>query len=287
MEAIPLYSICQVHEADNDSIVVTDLKHYLRSHTRLVFPHRHLFYQILYITQEGGSHIIEFEKYPARKGVAFFLAPGQIHEWNFNKNTQGVLINMGRSFFSTFLAKRDFLDQLPFFSPNGLYPVVDFSGNQEVYALFDAMLAEFRDEQETRDEMLRALLLQLFVLASRNLKAHHVKAPGSPLHYRLFVAYEKLIDQYFKQKRLPKEYAEMLNITPNYLNALCIRETGRQAGELIRARILLESKRLLAHSDLSVSEIAWQLSFGCNSYFSRFFKKYEGVTPETFRKNSL
>ncbi len=287
MEAIPLYNICQVHKAGNDGIVVTDLKNYIHSHAGLVFPHRHLFYQILYITQGGGSHIIDFKTYQAHKGVVFFLAPGQIHEWKFNKSTQGVLINMGRSFFSTFLSDSNFLDQLDFFSPAGKYPAIDLSHNQNVAQLFNAMLAESEDEQEKQDEMLRGLLLQLFVLASRNGSVHRAGSLQSKLHNRQYAAFEKLIEQYYKQQRLPKDYARMLNITPNYLNAICIRETGRQAGELIRARILLESKRLLAHSDLSVSEIAWQLNFGSNSYFSRFFKKYEGVTPETFRNKSL
>lgn len=79
----------------------------------------------------------------------------------------------------------------------------------------------------------------------------------------------------------------MLYVTPNYLNALSKDVTDRSAGELIRDRILLEAKRLLTNAKMTISEIALELDFMDNSYFTRFFKKYEGVTPETFRKQFI
>ncbi|MBC7552760.1 MAG: AraC family transcriptional regulator, partial [Taibaiella sp.] len=84
--------------------------------------------------------------------------------------------------------------------------------------------------------------------------------------------------------RLPKEYAAQLFITPNHLNAVCHQLLGKAAGEVIRDRVLLEIKRLLVNVDITVSGIAAQLNFPDNSYFSKFFKKYEGSTPEDFRK---
>jgi AraC-like DNA-binding protein len=58
---------------------------------------------------------------------------------------------------------------------------------------------------------------------------------------------------------------------------------GASAGDLIRERVLLEAKRLLANSDLMISQIAETLNFEDNAYFTRFFKKYLGTTPEGFR----
>jgi AraC-like DNA-binding protein len=85
-------------------------------------------------------------------------------------------------------------------------------------------------------------------------------------------------------KKLPKEYAEMLYITPNHLNALVNATIGKSAGTLIRDRILLEAKRMLVNSDQNVNEIAYQLQFEDNAYFSRFFKKYTDTSPEKFRQ---
>jgi AraC-like DNA-binding protein len=62
---------------------------------------------------------------------------------------------------------------------------------------------------------------------------------------------------------------------------------GISAGELIRDRILLEAKRLLINLDLTISEIAYQLNFSDNSYFTKFFKKYTGQKPDEFRKSNI
>ena len=100
----------------------------------------------------------------------------------------------------------------------------------------------------------------------------------------VFRNFEKLIEQNFTTKRLPKEYVEILFVTPNHLNALCNQLIGKSAGDIIRNRVLLEAKRLLVNSNQNISEIAWQLKFEDNSYFSKFFKKNEGITPDEFRK---
>jgi AraC-like DNA-binding protein len=85
--------------------------------------------------------------------------------------------------------------------------------------------------------------------------------------------------------RLPREYAALLYITPNHLNAVCRQMLNKSAGEVIRERMLLEIKRWLVNAEISISEIADKLSFQDNSYFSKFFKKYEGMTPEEFKKS--
>ena len=84
--------------------------------------------------------------------------------------------------------------------------------------------------------------------------------------------------------KLPKEYARLLYITPNHLNAVTQDVLGVTAGDIIRERIVLEAKRLLTNADMDVNQIADDLNFQDNSYFTRFFKKYVGVTPEQFRK---
>jgi AraC family transcriptional regulator, transcriptional activator of pobA len=83
--------------------------------------------------------------------------------------------------------------------------------------------------------------------------------------------------------KLPREYAELLHITPNHLNAICNEILGKPAGEVIRDRIVLEAKRLMINQELSIAQIGYKLNFSDNSYFSKFFKKYAGMTAEDFR----
>ncbi|MEJ7682130.1 MAG: helix-turn-helix domain-containing protein [Segetibacter sp.] len=116
-----------------------------------------------------------------------------------------------------------------------------------------------------------------------------IKKNGKQQNYNslLLRNFQKLIDRHYKEKKLTKDYAAMLYVTPNHLNALSKDVMGRSAGELIRDRLLLEAKRLLVNAEMTVSEIAFELDFEDNSYFSKFFKKYVGLTPEIFRKQII
>ena len=125
-------------------------------------------------------------------------------------------------------------------------------------------------------------LMSLFIDIERSLEA--VKIKTSDYQSVLLNNFQELIDQNFKNKKLPKEYAELLYITPNHLNALCKDILGNSAGELIRSRVVLEAKRLLVNKEISVTEIAYLLNFQDASYFVKFFKKYTEFTPEQFRK---
>ncbi len=131
-------------------------------------------------------------------------------------------------------------------------------------------------------DILRGMLIIILVRLSR-VAPDSFREGASKHNLVLMRQFEKLIEANFREKRLPREYAEMMFVTPNHLNALTNNVMGKSAGELIRERILLEAKRLLANSDLMIGQIAETLHFEDNAYFTRFFKKYLGATPEGFR----
>jgi len=153
-----------------------------------------------------------------------------------------------------------------------------------VTALFESMLKEMAGTAVYSLDMLRLLVLEMFIQVSRGNRQELAKQEP-PHNYVLLRNFRKLVDQHYMQLRLPKEYAALLYVTPNYLNAFCRHMLGKSAGEIIRDRILLEAKRLLINVDMSIAAIAYQLNFADNSYFTKFFKKYAGSTPEEFRKN--
>jgi AraC family transcriptional activator of pobA len=164
--------------------------------------------------------------------------------------------------------------------------VLPASVRPAIQDLLQGIVRESNSATSLKDDMVRTALVQLFILVSRHTGVDPTKLATN---YNTVVLrnFQKLIDQHYKEKKLTKDYAAMLYITPNHLNALCKDVTGRSAGELIRDRVLLEAKRLLVNAKLTISQIATELQFMDNSYFSKFFKKYEGVTPEVFRKQHV
>ena len=152
----------------------------------------------------------------------------------------------------------------------------------EMEQTFAQMLVEFDQGGDYKMDLLRGMLIIVLVRISR-VAPNTFKAGVSKHNLVLMRQFEKLIELHFREKRLPKEYAELMFVTPNHLNALANSVVGKSAGELIRERTLLEAKRLLANSDLMIGQIAETLHFEDNAYFTRFFKKYLGATPEGFR----
>ena len=95
--------------------------------------------------------------------------------------------------------------------------------------------------------------------------------------------FELLLEQYFRQEKLPSFYAEKLNITLKHLNRICNEILQKTATEVITDRVVLEIKRMLIDKQLAVNEVAFAVGYEDYSYFSRFFKKQTGMSPSDFR----
>ncbi len=270
----------------SEDILVARFSDYLAAHRDIHFPHRHSFYHLAFFTAGGGSHTIDFERFPVKAGQLYFMVPGQVHSWFFEGNIEGYVMNVSAGFFNAFLQDPAYVERFPFFSGVSAEGVVQLpkAAVPAVMALFESMLKEMAGTAIYSLDMLRLLVLEMFIQVSRGNRKELAKQEP-PHNYVLLRNFRKLVDQHYMQLRLPKEYAALLYVTPNYLNAFCRHMLGKSAGEIIRDRILLEAKRLLINVDMTIAAIAYQLNFADNSYFTKFFKKYAGVTPEEFRKN--
>jgi AraC family transcriptional activator of pobA len=197
----------------------------------------------------------------------------------------GYVINFSVQLFQSFLLKSDYLDQ--FYFLNGITgdSVIDILEDRRasIIDILENTVIEMENQTRFKTDAVRVWILQLF-LQIGNMNVENDAHMADSYNGTLLRNFEKLIDKNYINLRLPKQYAELLFITPNHLNALCNAELGKSAGDLIRNRIALEGKRMLINFSLSVTEIAYALNFEDNSYFCKFFKKQTGITPDTFRK---
>lgn len=285
---IPTYDICSLAlgKPASEDLLVAKFEEYLEAHKDIRFPHRHSFYHLAFFTGGEGTHTIDFERFPVKKGQLYFMTPGQVHSWFFSGKITGYVMNVSAAFFNAFLKDDNYIERFPFFSGVSAEGVVQLpqAKIRGIADLFERMLEEVDRGTLYSIDMLRLLTLELFIQVSRATSQEGVKQE-LPHNYLLLRNFRKLVDQHYMQLKLPKEYAALLYVTPNYLNAFCRHMLGKSAGEIIRDRVLLEAKRLLTNADMSIASIAWQLNFADNSYFTKFFKKYTGITPEEFRKN--
>ncbi|OQP66612.1 AraC family transcriptional regulator [Niastella vici] len=285
-QVLPVYGISNLNESkpSPEDFMTDHFAHYLDEHKNLRFPHKHSFYQLVYFSKGSGSHSIDFIEFPVEAGQLYFMIPGQVHSWNFADQPDGFIVNFSEQYLNGFITNARYLDQFIFFSGIAQEQVITIPENakQEIETTLEAIVREGLSNAKFKDDFARTALVQLFILVSR-IPATASDRQQNQYNQVLLRNFQKLIEQHYKEKKLTKDYAAMLYITPNHLNALCKDVTGRPAGELIRDRVLLEAKRLLVNARLTIAQIATELEFMDNSYFSKYFKKYAGVTPEIFR----
>jgi AraC-like DNA-binding protein/mannose-6-phosphate isomerase-like protein (cupin superfamily) len=285
---IPVYDIGSLDRSvqQNRHIVVAPFADYLEVHPNLYAPHRHDFYHMVLFTAGNGFHTIDFEQFPVQRGQLYCMIPGQVHSWNFEGRTDGFIINFSEELFQHFLKQPSYPGQFSFFRGIAADSVIDLP--EETYKtavqIMKSLLQEARKAAPMADDMICAQLVLLFVTLHRTAGKPEVSVPQH--NHLLLQHFRRLVDEFYTEKHLPKEYAAMLYITPNHLNALCKDLLGKPAGEVIRDRIVLEAKRLLVNLSLNIAAISDRLNFSDNSYFTKFFKKYTGLTPEEFRRKA-
>jgi AraC-like DNA-binding protein len=250
------------------------------------FPHRHNYYMVMLATEGKGRHFIDFKSYEVNPGMVFFMYPGMIHAWEEVNDLKGYLIFFTAEFFS----KRYHFDSLlsfPFFSNSRGLPFVGLCKEsfESTELLMQTMLNEYDKGGDRMASALRSLLNVVLIQSGRLYQSGQQLKSDDKKQKVILKEFEQLVDAHFLEKRLVKDYAKLLHISPNYLNVVVKEMTDKSAGETIRDRIMLEAKRKLTHEEKTVAEIGYDLNFKDTAYFCRFFRKYEGLSPDKFRKN--
>jgi AraC-like DNA-binding protein len=282
--SLPTYSLKSLTYGTQDAWICR-LSSYLQRHPFLSFPHKHDFYQLLYMYQGGGTLSIEHEIFELKSTQVYFSVPGQVQKLQCEPGAKGFIINFSMPYFKAFLLNPNYVEQFPCFSGLIENSVIDIPQHLQgdVHKLLETIITEIENNHNGSTDMVRLLMLQLFIQVGR---LTHYQSPTTRIVSYKYTQVKNLLtllEQHITSAKLPKEYAQLLFVTPNYLNTLCNEVLGKSTGEVIRERVVLEAKRLIANGSFTISEIGYKLDFKDNSYFTKFFKKYTGQTPQQFR----
>lgn len=241
-------------------------------------PHKHDFFVINIFDRGKGSHTIDFVDYEIKNKQVHLVFPDQVHQWKIEPGTVGYQLMISRNWFETLVPTLRFSQSL-----YQNHPVIDLSDSAFTSIIYEFKAIKKLLEEENifwemirkRNEVIGLLLSKAVELIFNNDDQNHY----SPI----FSKFLPLIDEYFKEERSVSFYAEKLNISPNYLNVICKKSINSSASSLIQDRILLEAKRLLKVSEMSVKDIVFDLGFYDQASFSKFFKSQTGMTPSQFK----
>lgn len=246
--------------------------------------HRHTFYEILWVEEGKSRQTIDYVTYEIDEYSLFFISPGQLHEFEEWQPLKGGTIMFTSDFCLINQQNHDMLFEMSFLDNFYVNPSLRLSNENytEIKGTIDLLVKE-KQRADSNASILQSYLHVLLrqIQRSIDLQRQH----NTPKRYNvLYKRFKNLIEQRLTENYSASDYADMLNITSHHLNHLTKTVTGKTATMIIRSRTMLEAKRLLTFTDLTVSEIATHLGFYDSSYFTRLFKKETHCAPLSFKR---
>ena len=235
--------------------------------------HLHGFYEIIWFQKGSGTHYVDFNQYAIAPGTIFFISPGQIHSFDTKHDQEGYVLKICAELFDDFVSLS--------------CVTVQDKDSAALEMLIGAMQEELKKEDSLGHREALHALVKLFVIMVRRSYAEINPSAPNPhkVSYKAFLNFRKLIEENYCRMHTVKDYAALLNVSSKTLT-LYVNECSKYSPlELINNRIILEAKRLLRYSVLSVKEIAFRLGFEDPSYFAKFFKRLVKQSPADYRES--
>lgn len=250
-------------------------------------PHRHNFQEILWVRSGRGEHAIDGRLLPIQPNTFYLIAKGQVHQLITGIDLDGLVIRFTDAFLPNFLSQEMGHYQTALFNNVTIKHTLPIqpAALPNFERLLQQLLVEFNEQEAYENqEILRHLLTVLLIKlgkVQRRLMDDGETAVDQETHQ--FHQFTLLLEQQFKQNHAVQNYASALNLTPRQLSVITQRFVGRTAKHLIEDRLILEAKRLLTFTNLSIKEIAHTLGYKDPSHFSKMFKKKTQTTPQAYK----
>ncbi|WEX10495.1 helix-turn-helix domain-containing protein [Chelativorans sp. AA-79] len=284
MKPIPIYALYGEDRYPDEA----DWLHWetITSRSRLygfrIAPHRHeQFFQILFLRSGNARAAIDGETFDLGP-VSLVTVPSLcVHGYDFSEDVDGVVL----TFFERDI--RNLLTEIPEMGYLFLRASVISAGEDEARELHNAihgLVLECGSRVPGRSAAIRAritLLLLTILRLGMTTASHDEGRAGRSA--QLARAFHALVERRYRETRSVPCYAGELGITPTHLNRVCRQVLGQSALSVIERRIVLEAKRYLQFSTLSVKEIGILLGYPDPAYFSRFFRRAAGYPPSRLR----
>ena len=252
-------------------------------------PHTHRdLHQLLVILDGGGEMRAEAVSHDFVAPALLIVPAGVVHAFAFHRDTRGYVVTVAETALSD-LSRREPAFRALF---DGALPVDLTRSALEAHELEEAVVRlqrEFQWAAPAHETATQARLVTLLVSAVR---ATH-ELTGTPRgggargpRAALVARFRQAVETNFRAAWAMNRYAKALSVTPAQLRAACLEVTAEPPTRIVHDRLVLEAKRTLMYTNMTIAEAAYELGFSDPAYFSRFFSERVGCSPAAFRRRT-
>jgi len=270
------------HDRPDDGVYYEPLELRGRLHDWTVPVHYHdALHQFSFVTRGSVDATIDGVRHCSTAPAVRMVAPRAMHGFLYEPESAGHQVTVPTS-----LLQAAFRSSPALWTRLACSTVIDGAtaddGLEEALDLFEKIAREFAGSRPGRAEALRGYITLLALWFAR--REPELTSPAKHTQCDTLVErYRALIEQRFRAHWPVRRYAAALGVTPDHLSRRCRAATGLSAFDLAEERLIVEARRMLAYTHVSVAEIAYGLGFDDPGYFSRVFAKRAGQSPLTYR----
>ncbi|WP_231601962.1 AraC family transcriptional regulator [Salinibacterium sp. NG253] len=230
-------------------------------------------FELMVVIRSGtGSHTVDFQTVALHPGRVLFVRPGQVQQWHVENDLSASVV----------VASPTATRTAPWLPGDPTH--ADLGENSLTTAL-DLVAAIEREQQRfTADEHSVTLLSALFA-ALVALYQRASSEPGRGALPHAYLAFRSVLERDLTRSRNVRDYVTGLGYSERTVSRACQTVTGLTAKALLDERLMLEAKRLLAHTDGTVASISTALGFSEPTNFTKFFERVVGTSPAEFRRS--
>lgn len=250
-------------------------------------PHKIEFYLILVVIEGVYTHFVDFQSYELRQGSTLFVAKNQVH--HFNKelvDARGFGIVFNRLFVDKHYFLTDNLRLNRLFNYHIESPLIHPEEMEEgsLMGLAADLCQEYTSTNKFAKSEILAALLRVLLLKAERAKAFRAMTNVSTRWLEIFSEFREMLENEYTNTRSSRAYAAKLYISYKFLNDIVKHLTGKTVKAFIDDFVIVEIKRYLVSTSLSVNEIGYRTGFEEPANMVKFFKKRVGTTPLRFRQ---
>ena len=244
--------------------------------------HRHDYYELFVFACGTGTHMIDLKPHALITPCAHVVRGGQVHQLVRSADMEGFVVMFAPSTLSDPMRRQD--AQAVF---DGMDHASALPLDGHKLAILNELAAMLEDERGDDEAQTHVQEGYLGIMLAKCARWWRERMPDEgardAVQSDLVARFRALVDKHYLEFGQVRDYAERLRVTPGHLNDVVRARSGTTASAVIDARLLLEAKRLLLHGTMSVKESGYTIGMKDPAYFTRWFKKLEGVSPVEFR----